>query len=178
MRELTFVGFLRRCVRELSMSGTNSISKLAREAAADNYRLREPLLLYALFTDNSALLQNSLDNDALNERYDAVFDQYGKAQMLQALKENDPALPAEYRKVWKSYLAQKNRKETDARTKELIRQRILSMQKEKGVSNYRIYKTLGLNPGNINDWLKNGAGEKVSLAVARKAFEFVHSSEV
>ena len=55
MRELTFVGFLSRYVRELSMSGTNSISKLAREAATNNYRLREPLLLYALFSDNSAL---------------------------------------------------------------------------------------------------------------------------
>ena len=96
--------------------------------------------------------------------------------MLQALKENDPALSAEYRKVWRSYLAQKNRNKTDAQTKELIRQRILSMQKEKGVSNYRIYKTLGLNPGNINDWLKNGAGEKVSLAVARKAFEFMQNT--
>ena len=176
MRELTFVGFLSRYVRELSMSGTNSISKLAREAATNNYRLREPLLLYALFTDNRALLQNSIVNEALNEQYNDVFDQYSKAQMLQALEENDPALPAEYRKVWKSYLAQKNRKETDARTKELIRQRILSMQKEKGVSNYRIYKTLGLNPGNINDWLKNGAGEKVSLSTARKAFEYVQGA--
>ena len=49
MKELTFVGFLSLYVRELSMSGTNSISKLASEAATDNYRLREPLLLYALF---------------------------------------------------------------------------------------------------------------------------------
>ena len=176
MRALTFVGFLSRYVRELSMSGTNSISKLAREAATDNYRLREPLLLYALFTDNRALLRNSIDNDALNKQYNAIFDQYNKAQMLQALEVNNPALPAEYRKVWRSYLAQKNRKETDAQTKELIRQRILSMQKEKGVSNYRIYKALGLNPGNINDWLKNGAGEKVSLDTARKAFEFVQNT--
>ena len=175
MRELTFVGFLRRYVRELSMSGTNSMSKLAREAATDNYRLREPMLLYALFTDNSALLIKSIDNEALIEQYNAILNKYSKVQMLQALKENDPSLPAKYRKVWRSYLAQKNRKETDAQTKELIRQRILSMQKEKGVSNYRIYKTLGLNPGNINDWLKNGAGEKVSLAVARKAFDFMQS---
>ncbi len=176
MRELTFAGFLRRYVRELSMSGTNSVSKLAREAAKYNYRLREPLLLYALFSDNSALLRSSIDNEALLEQFDAIFDQYTKAQMLQALKENDPSLSAEYRKVWRSYLAQKNRRETDAQTKELIRQRILSMQKEKGVSNYRIYKTLGLNPGNINDWLKNGAGEKVSLTTARKAFEYVQST--
>ncbi len=158
------------------MSGTNSISKLAREAATDNYRLREPLLLYALFSDNSALLQSSMDSETLNKQFASILSQYSKAQMLQALKENDPDLPAEYRKVWRSYLAQKNRKETDAQTKELFRQRILSMQKEKGLSNYRIYKTLGLNPGNINDWLKNGAGEKVSLTVARKAFVFLQSA--
>ena len=176
MRELTFVGFLSRYVRELSMSGTNSISKLAREAATDNYRLRKPLLLYALFTDNSALLIKSFDNEVLIEQYNAILNKYSKAQMLQALKENDPSLSAEYRKVWRSYLAQKNRRETDAHTKELIRQRILSMQKEKGVSNYRIYKALGLNPGNIHDWLKNGAGEKVSLTTARKAFAYVQSA--
>ena len=176
MRELTFAGFLHRYVRELSMSGTNSISKLAREAAKDNVRLREPLLLYALFSDNSGLLRGSIDNEVLLEQFYTILSQYDKTQMLQALKENDPSLPAEYRKVWRSYLARKNRKETDAQTKELIRQRILSMQSEKGVSNYRIYKTLGLNPGNINDWLKNGAGEKVSLATARKAFAYVQQS--
>ena len=176
MRELTFAGFLHRYVRELSMTGTSSVSRLACEAAADNYRLREPLLLYALFTDRSALLQGGPDNEALNKQFAAVLDQYSKDEMLQALKENDPALPAGYRKVWRSFLARKNRKETDAQTKELIRRRILSMQKEKGLSNYRIYKTLGLNPGNINDWLKNGAGEKVSPAVARKAFAFMQNA--
>ncbi len=175
MRELTFVGFLSRYVRDLSMSGTNSISKLAREAANDNFRLREPLLLYALFSDNSALLQSSMDNETLNKQFSSILNQYSKAQMLQALKQNDLSLPAAYRKVWRSYLARKNRKETDAQTKELFRQRILFMQKEKGLSNYRIYKTLGLNSGNINDWLKNGAGEKVSLATARKAYEYVQS---
>ncbi len=175
MRELTFAGFLSRYVRELSMSGTNSISKLAREAAKDNVRLREPLLLYALFSDGIAILQKVIDNNALLGQFSAILSRYNKEQMLQALEENDPALPAEYRKVWRSYLAQKNRKEMDAQTKELIRQRILSAQKEKGISNYRIYKTLGLNPGNINDWLKNGAGEKVSLTTARKAFAYVQS---
>ena len=87
----------------------------------------------------------------------------------------DPKLPSAYHKVWRSYLAQKNRKDTDANTKELMRQRILAMQADKGVSNYRIYKELNLNPGNINDWLKNGAGEKVSLATARRAFVYVNS---
>ncbi len=175
MRELTFVGFLSRYVRELSMSGTNSISKLAREAANDNYRLREPLLLYALFSGKETSLLRSAESVALEQLYSSVLDRYNKEQMLHAFLTNDPELPSAYHKVWRSYMAQKNRKDTDAKTKELIRQRILSMQKEKGVSNYRIYKTLGLNPGNVNDWLKNGAGEKVSMNTARKAFAYVQS---
>jgi hypothetical protein len=176
VRELTFAGFLSRYVRELSLSGTNAISILAREAAEKNYRLREPLILFALFTDRIPLLRKSIRNDKLKRHAESILDRYDRERMLQALKEEDPELPPEYRKVWRSYLVRKNRKKAEAHTKELARQHILALQKEKGVSNYRIYKTLGLNPGNINDWLKNGTGEKVSLAVARKAFEFMQNT--
>ena len=175
MRELTFVGFLRRYVRDLSISGTNSISKLSYEAARENFRLREPLLLYALFSGKEASLLRSAEGTTLEELYSSVLDRYSKEQMLHAFLTSDSGLPSAYHKVWRSYLAQKNRKDTDAQTKELMRQRILAMQADKGVSNYRIYKELNLNPGNINDWLKNGAGEKVSLATARRAFEYVNS---
>ena len=177
MRELTFTGFLSRYVRELSLSGTNAISRLAREAAEENCRLREPLVLYALFTGRIPLLRKSIRNDQLKRHAESILGRYDRERMLQALKEEDHGLPAEYRKVWRSYLAVKNRKGTEARTKEVTRQRILSMQREKGVSNYRIYKTLGLNPGNINDWLKNGAGEKVSMETASKVFDFMESAE-
>ena len=95
--------------------------------------------------------------------------------MLHAFLTDDPELPSSYHKVWRSYLAQKNRKDTDAKAKELMRQRILAMQADKGVSNNRICEELDLNPGNVNDWLKNGAGEKVSLTTARRTFEFVNS---
>ena len=175
MRDLTFVGFLSRYVRDLSMSGTNSVSKLSSEAAGENLRLREPVLLYALFSGKEASLLRRAEGTALEELYSSVLDRYSKEQMLHAFLTSDPKLPSSYHKVWRSYIAQKNRKDTDAQTKELIRQRILAMQADKGVSNYRIYKELDLNPGNINDWLKNGAGEKVSLATARRAFEYVNS---
>lgn len=70
--------------------------------------------------------------------------------------QKDPKLPSGYHMVWRSYLTQKNCKETDAQTKEMMRQRILALQKDKGVSNYQIYTKLGLNPGNTYDWLKLG----------------------
>ena len=50
MRELTFEGFLRRYVRELSAQDTLDVSKLAQEAQQEKPRLREPLFLYAMET--------------------------------------------------------------------------------------------------------------------------------
>ena len=177
MRELTFAGFLSRYVRELSLSGTNAISILAREAAEKNYRLREPLLLYALFTDKIPLLRKSIRNDKLKRHVESILDRFDRERMLQALKEEDPELPPEYRKVWRSYLVRKNIKKREAHTKELTRQRILSMQQEKGISNGRICQTLGLDPGNIGAWLKNVAGGRVSLETAGKVFDFMESAE-
>ena len=84
MRELTFVGFLSRYVRELSMSGTNSVSKLSSEAAGENLRLREPLLLYALFLGKEASLLRRAEGTPLEELYSNVLDRYSKEQMLHA----------------------------------------------------------------------------------------------
>ena len=117
MRELTFVGFLRRYVRDLSISGTNSVSKLSSEAAGENFRLKEPLLLYALFSGKETLLLRSVEGTALEKPYRSVLDRYNKEQMLHVFLTSDPELPPAYHKVWGSYLAQKNRKDTDARTK-------------------------------------------------------------
>ena len=36
---------------------------------------------------------------------------------------------------------------------------------------------LGLDPGNIGAWLKNGAGGRVSLETAGKVFVFMESAE-
>ena len=77
MRELTLTGFLSRYVRELSLYGTNAISGLAREAAEENYRLREPLVLYALFTDRIPLLRKSIRNDQLKRYAESACCQIG-----------------------------------------------------------------------------------------------------
>ena len=50
MRELTFRGFLTQYVKQLAAEKTNSLYKLAAEAGSNNPRLREPLLLYAVYT--------------------------------------------------------------------------------------------------------------------------------
>ena len=44
---------------------------------------------------------------------------------------------------------QKNAKQNDDKIKALMQKQIVGVQAEKGISDYRIYKALNLNPGNV-----------------------------
>ena len=173
MRELTFAGFLRRYVRELS---AQDVSKLAQEAQQENPRLREPLFLYAMETGKLRLLLASCAGSDLSEGYGQLAKRYDAASLRQALQEDAPELDARYHKVWRSYQAMRSRPQSDAHTKELMRARVLLLQKEKQVTNYRLYTDLRLNPGNINAWLKHGDGNKVSLAHARQMLQYLRQA--
>jgi hypothetical protein len=93
--------------------------------------------------------------------------------MEQALSSNDPALPAEYIKVFRSYLSVRDRKQGDDHTKALIREHIVRLQQQKGISTYRIYTDLQLNHGNMNTYIKHGDVSKVSLDMARSAMAYM-----
>lgn len=68
MRELTFKGFLAQYLKRLSKSNTNSLYRLAEEASSDNPRLKELLLLFALYSDKqTVLLQATKDQNLLAE---------------------------------------------------------------------------------------------------------------
>ena len=170
MRELTFCGFLSKYVRTLSESDTNNVARLAQEAATTNPRLREPLFFYAVWSGKQDFLQRQAKKHSLDKFYGNLL-QYEKSELETALQSG--AMPAEYQKVWNSYLRRRDRCLTDNDTKELLRQRILVLQKEKNVSNYRIYTDLALNPGNLNSWLKHGNSEKVSLNTARSVMQYL-----
>ena len=43
---------------------------------------------------------------------------------------------------------------------------------EKGITKYKIYNLLNLNPGNVNDYLTNGNIKKVSLSTSKKIYQF------
>lgn len=173
MRELTFKGFLAQYVKRLSTGETGSLVKLAAEAGSDNPRLREPLLLYALFAGKQDALLKATKDAALCEQYADLLSRYTAGEMEEALRQASPLLPAEYHKVWQSYQSRKNKMQADNHTKELMRNKVRRLQEKTGVTNYRIYTDLNLNPGNLNAWLKHGSGEKVSLDVARKALRYV-----
>lgn len=171
MRELTFLGFLTEYVRSLSKAGTTSVFALAREAACDNPRLREPLLLYALACGKKDILLRAAKRFGLEELY---------ATPLFVIKGNNledviskGLLPEGYQKVWRSYLAKKNSHCSDDMTKEMMRNQILRLQEEKGVTNYRLYTDLKMNPGNLNSWLKHGCGNKISLDRARDVLRYL-----
>ena len=173
MRELTFPGFLKSYVRELSLSHSTGVRVLAKEAAERNSRLREPLYLYALLTGQIELLQKSVRGTALAAAYKELPDD--PAEMEKQLRAEPSELPEAYRKVWHSYLVYRERGKRDEETKELIRRQIVHLQAERGVSNYRLYTSLGLNPGNLNAWLKHGDGKKVSLKTARAVLEQIRA---
>lgn len=173
MRELTFRGFLTQYVRSLSKQDTTSLYKLADEAAKDNFRLREPLLLFALYSQKQDVLLQATKDIALCSQYRDLLSHYSADTMTQTLTEEDPALPLEYHKVWHSYMSQKNRGKADDHTKELMRQKVKRLQQKCGVTNYRIYTDLGLNPGNLNAWLKYGHSDKVSLDTARRTVRYM-----
>lgn len=176
MRELTFSGYLTKYVRALSFGDTTRLSTLAEEAAWENPRLREPLLLYALYTDKSDVLLRATKDIVLKERFQTVLFQYPRDKMEHALQSESSPLPDEYKKVWRSYTSQRDRHKGDDHTKELMRKKVLRLQELGKVTNYRIYKELGLNPGNVNAWLKHGTSDKVSLDTARTVLRFVENA--
>ena len=173
MRELTFKGFLAQYVKQLSKNNTNSLYRLADEASCDNARLKEPLFLFALYSDKQAVLLQATKDQSLFAEYQKMVSLFSADQMTQLLENNASVLPNEYHKVWRSFQSQKNRGQSDDHTKELMRLKVKRLQERCGVSNYRIYTDLNLNPGNVNAWLKHGVADKVSLDTARRTLRYV-----
>lgn len=170
MRALTFAGFLTYYIRTLSAENTTNIDRLTREAATTNARLREPLLLYAFWTDKQASLQRCAKIYGLDTYFGTLLS-CSKDEIASAVL--DGSLPVAYQKVWNSFLRRKDRYLADNETKALMRLKVIALQKEKNISNYRIYTDLNLNPGNLNAWLKHGNYEKVSLKTARRVLRYM-----
>ena len=174
MRKLTFEGFLKQYVAELSGSQTASIHKLA-DCLQDNPRLKEPLYLYALAFDKVDLLLRYTVNSAVAAEYEQLSNRYSLTQMLLLLENQSLELPEGYLKVWRSYCSVRDAALADNDTKELIHRRVVEIQQKKHLTNYRIYADLKLNPGNVNAWLKHNDSSKMSLDCARQIYKYAKS---
>ena len=172
MRKLTFEGFLKQYVAELSGVQTASVHKLA-DRMAENLRLKEPLFLYALTFDKVELLLRYTANSAVAAEYEQLSNRYSLAQMRLLLEKQSPELPEGYLKVWRSYCSVRDAVLADNDTKEMIHRRVLELQQK--LTNYRLYKDLKLNPGNVNAWLKHNDSSKISLDCARQIYKYAKS---
>ena len=171
MRKLTFKGFLAAYVKELSYAETVDLSVLAREATGKNCRLRAPLLLYAVTHGKAGLLRAKLMECDNAEDLLPVLTRLECCDTEDLLEGGQ--LPEEYLKVWNSFKVRCDRPKNEDALKAAMREKIIRLQKDKNCSNYRLYKDLKLNPGNINCWLKNGDGSKVSYQTAQKIISYV-----
>ena len=153
MRELTFKGYLQQQLCELSDCNSKSLYKFAR-LAERNARLKSVLCLYLVnFVPDNLKKQ-------LCKRFSYVAIECERLSGVPLEQEN--------------YLNRKKTKANEDKIKALMQKRIGELQKEKGITNYRIYKSLNLNPGNVNAFLKNGDVSKIGLNTARKILEFVN----
>lgn len=158
MNKLTLIGFLKCALLELSDTETLSISKLAKEQQ-DNKILLAPLALYAVLTDKTRLCKSNilLYEECLRLKESADYKACGDA----------------YKEIYQDYESICNKSLVEDEFKEKIRKRILDIQREKKISNYRIYTDLELNHGNVNSFLKNGDYRKLSMDAVRRIWKYV-----
>lgn len=170
MRELTFKGYLLFQLQELSGFKSTSLYAFS-QLARNNARLKDALTLYLVMYTEENLRSKLLKKfDYLNSSFEKLkgLDDDNVETYLQ----NDSL--SEYRTVYNNFLYQRNRKEQEDRLKRMMYKRISEVKQAKRVTNYRIYKELNLNPGNVNAFLKNEDTSKVSVDTARKILSFVN----
>lgn len=165
MRELTLKGYLQQQLCELSGLNSKSLYKFAK-LSENNARLRDVLCMFL----------NYYVDEKLKNQLCKRFPYLSKGcESLQgaSLDHFDDSL-SEYRTIYENYLNKKNAKANEDKLKSLMQKRIVEVQAEKGITNYRIYKALNLNPGNVNAYLKDGNSSKVGLKTARRILTYVN----
>ena len=173
MRKLSLNTFLLRSLQALSENGQTAPRKLSLEAVR-NPRLLPPLCLYAAFAMEPVRRERLIETSAVMKK------EFERQPILSCSVEglekalNDISDPEDaYYKLWRSYLSVRDRQKADDETKLLYHARVTKIQKEKGITNYRIYTDLKLNPGNLNAWLTHGDCSKLSLDTARRTLRYV-----
>lgn len=131
-----------------------------------------------MYSQKQDVLLQATKEPSLRDEYRRLVMLYTADEMTELLEQASALLPDGYHKVWRSYQSRKNRGQADDHTKELMRQKVKRLQEKNGVTNYRIYTDLKLNPGNLNAWLKHGDADKVSLDTARKTLRYVENCGV
>lgn len=170
MRKLSLKSYLEK--QMVTLSGLNSKSLYRFSAMSEkNARLKDTVVLYLML-----FVKEDLKRHLLN-KYPYLSS--GCEKLTGITQENAESFLAddtlsEYRTIYENYLNTIGTQDNENRIKRMMHDRIVQLQREKDISNYAIYKTLKLNPGNTNAFLKNGEVSKLSLDIVRRILEFVN----
>lgn len=170
MRALTFKGYLLSQLQELSGVGGTSLYSFSK-LAENNIRLKDALCLYLMmFTDKN--LKNKL-----LKKYDYLND---GCEKLSGITDNNVEKYvskkelSEYKTIYDNYLYRLNKHNNETKIKNLMYKKICEVKQQKCITNYRIYKELNLNAGNVNSFLKYGNTDKLSVETVRKVLTFIN----
>ena len=172
MKTKSYKSFLSDYVKSMCDCNSLSVSKLSKEVS-NNQRLLTLFSLYLLFDDEKA------DYVKRNQKkFHQVYNNFvtfKKQYPVRTEKELNKFVGKlnnfdELKKSYTSYMNLYVNK--DKKLKEMYRNKIMNLQKTGHISNYRIYKDLSLNHGNVNDFLKNGHTEKLSLKQIERVYEY------
>ena len=164
MRQQHFINYLKDYLQDVSGLPTANIHKLA-DASKKNIRIRDCLILYCALSNTQRIL-----NKFTNNKYSDVLNKLDEYNFL-----SDDFSDFEFKKIYTSYQHKIKVIEYSDITKEKAHENIIRIMSEKGITNYRVYKDLKLNPGNINDYLTNNNVKKVSLDTVKRIYNYVSS---
>ena len=178
MRRPTFERWIQRQLLNLTNTESFNLRKLAALAQKDNPRLREPLLLYAHETGKLERLFSYIWKNDLLESYNSVAKLIANKDLTEvSLREQEiEGLPREYKKFLSSYRIAHQKPENTNESKKLRWERSRALQLEKGISTAEIYRSLELNPGNVNAYMKHGALDKLSLKNATNIMKYLYKA--
>lgn len=157
MNKLTLIGYLKKYFNNERNLKTLSVRKLSDECLKNNIEM-EYVALYAVLMGKEYLCAKNV----------SLYKECIKIMEAKNVRE----VSDKYNKIYEDY-EKKNIENQDDEFKQKIRNRILEIQSDKNISNYRIYTDLALNPGNVNSFLKNGNDKKLSLDVIRRIWKYV-----
>jgi hypothetical protein len=177
MRQLTFEGYLKKCLSVRSDCKSSSLKKLSEEATECNPQLREPLILYAFFIHSRESVSRLFRcSSGLIQEYESIDSQYASPnELMQTFQSGNCNLSEAYQNLYKEYTYLKNRKYNEYITKSLIKRKILTLQGEKCITDYRLYTSLRINPGNFNAFMKHDRYNKLSLDIIESMLDYLEN---
>ena len=175
MRKPRFNRWIKKKLLEEANLKTFNLNKLAALAQNEHPRLAEPLLLWAISTDNVNRLLPLIWRDGLKDKYQRVIGIFeGKDIEQEALKgEILPLLPNLYARTLNEFYDAYNGSPEEAKARQDCWDEIHWLQLEMGIRNSEIYQDLNLNHGNTNRYLKYGELDKLSLEKAQLILQYL-----